>query len=323
MKNKGYYVNLLGIIFGIISFLIILLSLTFIIRNRAYIRHRGFSINTLILTFLPNRQENLLSRMRLVRIRGLKRIERELERGFEKIEGEETVIGQYKNITIKNVAGHIRISTWDEDYFLIKYIKTGPTFANIEALEVEVQTDKNSVYVRRNTRIKGLKNLGSISFEVFVPDTVVRISAESVSGDIELEGMQRSISQNLKTVSGRIETDNSADLTTKSTSGSITFQFSGKNLTARTVSGRIGGTLTDVIPGGSLDLGSVSGSIHLYTDKKLNAAVSLKSISGSVSCEHPMTVSIKKKNQLEGKIGDGIIPLEVKTTSGSIKIQIL
>ncbi len=295
MKNKGYYINLLGIIFGIISFLIIVLSLTFIIRNRAYIRHR---------------------------IRGLKRIERQIERGFEKIDGE-TVIGQYKNITVKNVAGHIRISTWDEDYFLIKYIKSGPTFVNIEALEVEVQTDKNSVYVRRDTRIRGLKNIGSISFEVFVPDTVARISAESVSGNIELEGMQRSISQNLKTVSGRIETDNSADLATESTSGSITFRFSGKNLTARTVSGRIGGTLTDVIPGGSLDLGSVSGSIHLYTDKKLNAAVSLKSISGSVSCEHPMTMSIKKKNQLEGKIGDGTIPLHVKTTSGSIKIKIL
>lgn len=127
MKNKGYYINLLGIIFGIISFLIIILSLTFIIRNRAYIRHR---------------------------IRGLKRIERQIKRGFEKIDGEETVIGQYKNITVKNVAGHISISTWDEDYFLIKYIKTGPTFANIEGkigdgtIPLHVKTTSGSIKIK-------------------------------------------------------------------------------------------------------------------------------------------------------------------------------
>lgn len=300
-KSKGAFVNYLGTLLGILSLVIIVLSLVFLIKDRRVFRAEKF---------LFKRWES---------IEGEKFLRE--PSGRERAEGEEILREHYSVLDVKNVAGSIKITGWDQDYFLIKYIKMGPNLESIENLRAQIDTTKDSITVKRSTTDNRLKSRGSISFDIFIPDTVKSISANSVSGSIELSRMGPGITQSLKTVSGKIETDNSGDLQAGSTSGSISFRFSGSTLRVNTVSGSIRGEILNMDPGGSLDLSSVSGSVHVDADKTFNTDITLKSVSGSVSCDFPVTISMKKRNRLEGKIGDGLIPLNIKTTSGSIKIR--
>jgi DUF4097 and DUF4098 domain-containing protein YvlB len=105
-----------------------------------------------------------------------------------------------------------------------------------------------------------------------------------------------------------------------SISGSITFSFSGKVLQAKTVSGSIQGEMRDIGSGGSVKINSVSGGVRLAAFQGLDARVKLHSVSGSVVSELPISGTQAKRNRLEGTIGQGSIPLEIGTTSGSIRI---
>jgi DUF4097 and DUF4098 domain-containing protein YvlB len=47
----------------------------------------------------------------------------------------------------------------------------------------------------------------------------------------------------------------------------------------------------------------------------------LQSVSGSISCDFPVQIIEQKRNKLEGTVGDGSIPFEVKTVSGRISLS--
>lgn len=302
MRNKGNLINYLGYLFGILSLIIIILSLSCIIRDRPVSRIRKFPFRM----WAPIDWEETL---------------RKPSTGWTRIEGEEIIGEPYKNLEVKNISGDIDITGWKEDYFLIKYVKSGPAKEWVEELRVQVNTTENVISVKRLPELKSLIQRGSVSFDIFIPDTVKTISANSVSGHIILNQMPAGITQTLKTVSGRIKTDNSGNLQVSSVSGSTSFQFSGSTLNVSTISGSIRGEMSDLKSGGSLELSSVSGSIHINADETLNSDISLKSVSGSISCDFPVTISVKKRTLLEGKIGEGFIPMNIKTTSGSIKIR--
>lgn len=298
MKNKGHLVNLLGFLFGIITLVMIILSLTLLIKDRPSCP-----------LFLLLKKRGGLSQS----VEGKKM--------YKQVEGEEIIAGDYERLEVKNVAGTITITGWDKDNHLIKYIKTGPTLDIINNTEVKIDTSGKTLFIIRDLSLESPPHRGSVTFDIFIPDTVKNITVHSVSGSIELKKIHDGVSQDLKTVSGKIVTDNSEDLTVISTSGTIEFQFSGKNLIAQTVSGSIRGKCIDISKGGTLELKSVSGSVSIRADKSFNTDLSIKSVSGSISCDFPISGALKKRNQLEGKIGDGKIPLKINTTSGSIKIQ--
>jgi DUF4097 and DUF4098 domain-containing protein YvlB len=87
------------------------------------------------------------------------------------------------------------------------------------------------------------------------------------------------------------------------------------------VSGSIDGDILALGPGGSAHFGSVSGTISLNAFAGLDAAVSLRSLSGQVSCSFPVVGSEQKNHRWSGKIGKGSASVEAGTVSGSISIS--
>jgi len=288
MSNRGRIINVFGVICGILTLLIVSGSLGFILRGKPLRRvHQSYGA----------------------------------EVGSQKQEGEKFVEGEYERLEVENIAGEIRIQGWENDTVHVRYTKRGPTEQSIRNLKVVVETSGNALRIKRDTLHKSFRDTGSIAFEIHVPEKVTEIVAESVSGDIEITGVVSGISQELKTVSGKIETSKAADLVARSTSGTVIFDSSGKKLSIRTVSGDIRGTMPALKRGSDVNLVSVSGSVQIEADSDLNADVSLSSVSGSISCDFPLSVVLKKKNRLEGKIGNGNIRFNVSTTSGSIQIR--
>ncbi len=293
MKSKGRFINYIGILFGIISLGIIIFSFLYFFHIKPL--HRLGWHDFVPWEQVPGEQVP-----------------------WERIEGEKRVEGEFINLEVKNFSGSIEIKSWDRDYTHVQYSKRGPSSDDIE---VKMKTEGKVLSIHPEYLSGRKKPFGSVSFDITIPKGIKNISAESVSGSIELSNMSPEINQKLKTVSGSIETDNSKDLNATTISGSIDFLFSGSVLYAKTISGRIRGDILDIAHQGSLDLSSVSGSIHLNAYRDFNADVKLKSTSGSVSCDFPIIVNYQKRNHLEGTIGEGLTPVNINTTSGSIRIE--
>lgn len=282
MKNRGRLINLIGILFGIISLGIILFSVFYLIHTKPFFGRMRYDFGA-----------------------------------WEKIEEEKRVDGVFDSLEVKNFSGSVKIKSWDKDYTHVQYSKWGPS---ADRIEVKIKKNGGGLSLQPGYLSGTRKSFGSVSFDINIPESVNSIYAESVGGSIKLSNMSSGINQRLKTVSGSIETDNSKDLTATSISGSIKFRFSGSRLYAKTVSGRIRGDVLDIFQQGSVDLSSVSGSIHINAYSNFSADVTLKSVSGSVSCEFPILVQSQKKNHLEGRIGEGAATVRINTTSGSIRI---
>jgi hypothetical protein len=104
-----------------------------------------------------------------------------------------------------------------------------------------------------------------------------------------------SVDQWLNTVSGSISTNGSRDLHASTTSDSIE-------------------------KGGSVAMHTISGSVRVDAFPGLDASLDLRSVSGTVSCDFPVSVVEQRRSRLQGRIGQGSIPVEIQTTSGQIRI---
>ena len=242
-------------------------------------------------------------------------------RGNFQEEGEETAEGDIEEVSVSNIAGSITVTVWEKDQISVGYIKTAPTEEELANLVVQLDRRGKSLTVKPVRQKTGRVMRGSVSFDIFVPEGVTDIQASSVSGSVQLRNMSDTVNQRLSSTSGRIETDMSSDLDVSSVSGSIVFSFAGKQLKAKSVSGRVEGVVESIEDNGSIDLGSTSGSVVLRVPENLDATVNLHSVSGSVSSALPVSVTSAKRNRLEGVIGEGRIPVDIGTVSGSIRLD--
>jgi DUF4097 and DUF4098 domain-containing protein YvlB len=235
-------------------------------------------------------------------------------------EKEERISDPISSLTVDNISGNIDITRGSESGVTVHYTKSAPSQDQLDNLTVEITRRGDTLVVKPVYATRLFLQQASVSFDISIPSRVKEISAQSVSGGIFLNGMAPDVEQTLRTVSGSIITDNAADLTARSVSGSIRFIFSGRDLEAHTVSGGIDGTVESLEDGGSIDIGSTSGSVRLAVPASLDAAVNLHSVSGSVSSEIPITVTSSGRNRINGIAGRGTVPVEIGTTSGSIRM---
>jgi DUF4097 and DUF4098 domain-containing protein YvlB len=186
---------------------------------------------------------------------------------------------------------------------------------------VEIQKQGDRLIVEEKHDSGFFRQSGTVSFNITVPAGVKVIQAHSVSGSVGVSGVSTSVDQTLSTITGSVETGGAHDLDISSTSGHVSFVSTGTTLNARTVTGSIDGTIDALGSTGSARLSSVSGSINLNAYAALDAALSLHSVSGSVSCDFPVTIAEQKRNNLKGKVGNGSANLDIGTVSGSISIS--
>lgn len=295
MKRNG--LNALGVIFGIISILIVIVSAVIL-----------FGVHPF------NLGKRIIGDFDL--------------KGFvgsgDRIEdsGEERVEGPISEIEISNIAGNITITGWNEEYVLLKYKKFAPNQEVMDNIQIEIDKNGGELTIDRESDGSISSWRGRVTFDLRIPKaTLEELSARSVSGKVTCSNMTPDIDLELQSTSGRIETDNAKDLYAKSISGGIDFIFNGKDLEIKTTSGRIEGEIRSIDPEGKIELRSVSGSVRIAVPDGFGARVDLQSVSGSVSTEFPVKVRSSKRNSLEGTIGDGEVDLEIDTTSGSIKIR--
>jgi hypothetical protein len=241
--------------------------------------------------------------------------------GWQKEEKDQSIEGAFREIEIQGISGGIVVNVGEGSAIQVHSVKTAPSQTAMQALQVDIQTRQDRLVIHEKREGFRLGNSGSISWEVSIPKGVKSIVAHTVSGSITLKNVPPGIDQRLETVSGAIDTGYAHDLHVNTTSGRVGFVFAGKSLDVHSISGAVHGSIQSIEKGGSMDIGTVSGSVSLEAYDALDAALSLKSLSGHVSCEFPGSFSQKRNNSLEGRIGGGDARITVNTISGSISID--
>jgi hypothetical protein len=293
MKNRRSLADVLGLALGAAAILLTAFALIYVIGIRPV--HRAFR------AWVP----------------------RHMEWGgpWEREEATEEVEGSFRTLSVTNVSGPVQVEGWSENHIQVRYEKQARGRQALEDFKIEIEKQGDTLKVRPEYPVPAGALFGSVSFHIKVPANLKEIQVHNVSGQIQVQDLAADVAQELETVSGAIVTERSGDLRIKSTSGSIDFSFAGGALYARSISGRISGRILGLESGGSADLESVSGAIEVEAYSGLEAVLRLSSVSGSISCDFPVQITEKREHRLEGRIGQGSVPLNIKTVSGSIRLK--
>jgi DUF4097 and DUF4098 domain-containing protein YvlB len=297
MKTRRTWVDILGPVFGIMAAAMTVYALVYLLWIEPFYRGESY------------------------RAFGVERRGFPSATGWDSQEVTETVKGSFSRVEIKNISGPIIVEGWSQEHVQVHYIKEARSARYLEVFEIEIEPRGSDLSIRPVYRNLPGSPFGSVSFDLKIPSSVKEIRASNISGAIELAGIGSGVDQVLETVSGRIETERSADLRAKSISGSIDFLSEGGLLEVSSTSGAVQGQIHNLDPSGSVEINTISGSVNLEVFSGLDASLKLQSVSGSISCDFPIQISEQKRNKLAGTVGDGSVPFEVKTVSGRITLS--
>jgi DUF4097 and DUF4098 domain-containing protein YvlB len=253
-------------------------------------------------------------------------------------------------VSIQNVSGYIRITSWNENRVQVDAVKRGDReeFSQVE-IRVADSPDRleiTTVYPRNFGRGR---NRVEVNYDVKVPRSAVlapitstsgaititepgaRLNARSTSGDVVVRGSRGEV--NIASTSGDVgiseaeanvtahstsgdltATDIRADLTAHATSGSLHIERVRGRLQAQSISGRV--SVKDI--GGDATLQSISDSVQA---ENIQGRLNVNAVSADVTLRNVQQGA--RINSVSGTITitntKGLI--EAKTTSGDINVS--
>jgi DUF4097 and DUF4098 domain-containing protein YvlB len=144
---------------------------------------------------------------------------------------------------------------------------------------------------------------GRMDMEVRLPKGM-RLSANSVSGDVRITGAEGSVRGG--SVSGDVRLE-----TVRATS-----------VRATSVSGDVVVVIESLTGDGPLQFTSVSGNVTADLPRNIDADVSMHSVSGSLDSDFPLTLNGRvSRSRVQARIGKGGRELEVHTVSGDVHLR--
>jgi len=192
---------------------------------------------------------------------------------------------------------------------------------------VAAQTVSGNVRV---TGVRGELEAGTVSGEVDASDAVRRIALNSVSGSVRGTNLEGDVRAN--SVSGEVVLDQIVgEIDAQSVSGEVEVR---RARTSRLRMESVSGELTydgTIERDGRYELSSHSGEIHLALPSDVGARLSLRTFSGSIDTEFPLTMGGATRDdqgrttrgrdrRMDFTLGSGGATIVAETFSGSINI---
>jgi hypothetical protein len=221
-------------------------------------------------------------------------------------------------VRVHNVSGDVRVTATDGDRVDVVGIRRRGGAFDEDDVRADVHEGRDGVTIcvlwgpdswcdDRGVHIEshgeGRRRRGSIDFEVRLPRRL-KLSANSVSGDVEVNGVGDEV--RARSVSGdvRLERVRAPSVTASSVSGDVEVQI-------------------DALTGqGDLRFTSVSGNVSLQLPRPLDADVTLKTVSGELDSDFQMTIQGgMSRRSLSARIGRGGRDLVLTTVSGDVKLR--
>ena len=221
-------------------------------------------------------------------------------------------------VRIHNISGDVSVTAVEGDRVEVVGVRRGSGEYGDDDVRVDVHEGRDGVTIcalwgeeswcdDRGSHIEshgdGRRHRGYIDFQVRLPRRL-KLSANSVSGDVEVTGAGDEV--RVGSVSGDVKLE----------------RLRTPSVTASTVSGDVDVGIEALTGAGVLRFTSVSGDVSLELPRSFDADVTLKTVSGELDSEFPLTLqgSMGRRN-LNARIGRGGRDLVLTTVSGDVRLR--
>jgi hypothetical protein len=221
-------------------------------------------------------------------------------------------------VRVHNISGDVTVTATDGDRVEVVGIRRGGEGYDEDDVRVDVHEGRDGVTIcalwgeeswcdDRGAHIEshrdGRRRRGSVDFQVRLPRRL-KLSANSVSGDVEVNGAGDEV--RARSVSGDVRLE----------------RLRAPSVTATSVSGNVDVDVEALTGPGDLRFTSVSGNVSLRLPRALDADVTLKTVSGELDSDFQLTLEGRmSRRSLGGRIGRGGRTLHLTTVSGDIRLR--
>ena len=192
--------------------------------------------------------------------------------------------------------------------------------ANVSQINADLSVDAAAMPISV-TGIKGALHVDIGSGHVHVENAAAEIWIDTGSGEVTLTGITSKTIE-VDTGSGEVTgTDITAwDVSFESGSGEIQVgKLKAERVSLSTGSGEVIAELSEGIE--TIAIESGSGDISVTIPKKFGAQLSVETGSGGIETNLTMETSVRKHDELVGRIGDGKGRISIETGSGTVSIR--
>jgi hypothetical protein len=219
-------------------------------------------------------------------------------------------------VSLANISGDIKISSWGSSQAELTAVKTGPA-DQLDDVEISIDAQQSRLNIR-TVYPKHSNNRVSVRYDLKVPNDVNLDSISSVSGSIDLADIDNRVIA--RTVSGDIQAAHLGDETSlESVSGDVRVTDTGGRTSVKSVSGAI--TADDIK--GDLEAKAVSGNIQI---RQVQGYIKADNVSGSININDSDPTSLTASTVSGGVRFEGRLNANgrynLKSHSGTVQISL-
>jgi Putative adhesin len=188
------------------------------------------------------------------------------------------------NVSVQNVAGAVRIDTWQKPLVDVVATKYGNDIDDVRNITIDVHQEGDAVTIA--TRYSGGAHQGGVGYQISVP-AAASVHVQNVAGAVDLAGV-------------------------------------GGNVVVGTQAGRITAALGKVEGDRSITLSATTGAIGLSIARDSSASVEVTSTVGHFSSSFPEISQSSENIvgvRASGNVGSGRAKIRLSTTVGAIELR--
>jgi DUF4097 and DUF4098 domain-containing protein YvlB len=224
-------------------------------------------------------------------------------------------------ISVKSISGDIKINGTTGSTIHVKAVKKGEDKDKVQVIE-------NSSANRLELRSEYAPNChcnASIEYFIDVPGSVDYVfdALDTASGDVSVAGVKGTVKTH--SASGDIVAHQiTGKLEISTASGDVKLDHINGSVSAKSVSGDVEVNLEKLSGTDPLNFESVSGDVAISAPSSLDAELDLKTVSGDMHTDFPLTIESAQygpQKGAKGKIGQGTHKIMIKSVSGDIHLK--
>jgi DUF4097 and DUF4098 domain-containing protein YvlB len=213
-------------------------------------------------------------------------------------------------VQLDNINGAVHISTWDQNEVKVDAIKYADEKDRLDEAKIEIDSGKEYLSIRtrypdhgENFNWGSHNNPASVEYRLTVPRTVRLDEIKLINGSLDITGVTGEVRASC--INGKLEAHN----------------LSGR-AELSTINGRLDANF-DQLPGSSIDLNSVNGSVELTIPSDSKAEIEASTVSGGIENDFGLHVNHHRYvgHDLRGELGSGGPHIKLADVNGRIEIR--
>jgi len=245
-------------------------------------------------------------------------------RRFERKEERTIPAGEYSHLNLRDANGSITVVGTEGEEVVISATKRVRARSEEEArrrlnqIRIVILEEKPNLKITTDVSELHPKGSWSVNYEVHLP-MHMSLSVHTSNGNIGVSDLRKPVQ--VETNNGNIKAHRiGSPVAARTSNGNIKLYEIKGAIEATTSNGNVHGELCTLDRGKRTMLRSSNGNIHLAVPEDTSAKVAAVTKNGNVRCDLPITISLQRRNHLEGTIGSGEGEIELRTTNGNVRI---